>query len=165
MQESHVRKQSCSFSKSPVPATVFRRCAAIHARTQLRHSVETSRWGPARTASVWIIAATHIAACSLFAALPDYVSDHPGLILSSTQDWGVLGFDTAAHAPDKDGTPLQIAQKSFAKGLGHHANGIITLVLDGQYEGFDAEVGIQPCASGSVIFRVIVDGQRRFDSP
>ncbi len=39
------------------------------------------------------------------------------------------------------------------------------MLLDGQYAGFDAEVGVQPCgANGSVIFRVFVDGERRFDS-
>ena len=95
---------------------------------------------------------------------PEYLSDHPELILSSTQDWGVLGSDTAAHIPDKEGTPLQIGEKIFAKGLGHHANGVITLLADGQYESFDAEVGIQPCSGGSVIFRVVVDDEPRFDT-
>ena len=95
---------------------------------------------------------------------PDYLSDHPELILSSTQDWGELGFDTAAHAPDKVGTPLQIGATQFAKGLGHHANGVITLLTDNQYESFDAEIGVQPCGGGSVIFRVLVDGQERFTS-
>lgn len=94
----------------------------------------------------------------------DYISDHPELILSSEQSWGELGFDTAAHAADKPGEPLRIGDRSFAKGLGHHANGTITLLLDGQYESFDAEVGLQPCAGGSVIFRGVVDGQQRFDS-
>ncbi|MBI3852858.1 MAG: NPCBM/NEW2 domain-containing protein [Verrucomicrobia bacterium] len=97
-------------------------------------------------------------------AQPDYLSDHPELILSNTQDWGVLGFDSAAHAPDKEGVTLQIGEKTFAKGLGHHANGVISLMTDGQYESFDAEIGVQPCSGGSVIFRVIVDGHPRFDS-
>ena len=92
-------------------------------------------------------------------AQPDYLSDHPELIISSTQGWGALGFDVAAG-----GLPLQIGERRFDKGLGHHANGVITLLPDGQYESFDAEVGLQPCAGGSVIFRVIVDGQQRFDS-
>ncbi len=98
------------------------------------------------------------------AACPEYLSDHPERILFSTQDWGVLGLDTAAHAPDKPGAPIQIDNQTFAKGLGHHANGVITLVTEGQYESFDALVGVQPCAGGSVVFRVVVDGQLRFDS-
>jgi len=39
-----------------------------------------------------IVAASRLAAAT---PQPDYLSDHPALILSSTQDWGVLGFDTA----------------------------------------------------------------------
>jgi len=92
-------------------------------------------------------------------AQPDYLSDHPELIISSTQSWGTLGIDVAAG-----GAPLQIGEKRFDKGLGHHANGVITLMADGQYESFDAEIGLQPCPGGSVIFRVSVDGQPRFDS-
>ncbi len=97
-------------------------------------------------------------------AAPDYISDHPELILSSEQSWGVLGFDTAAHATDKAGEPLQIGTRRFAKGLGHHANGVITLLLAGQYESFEADVGLQPCTGGTVLFRVLVDGQQRFES-
>jgi hypothetical protein len=64
---------------------------------------------------------------------PDYLSDHPELILCSTQDWGVLGFNAAAHLPDKEASPLQIGATRFAKGLGHHAHGAITPGTDGQY--------------------------------
>lgn len=92
-------------------------------------------------------------------AQPDYLPDHPELIISSVQGWGAQGFDVATG-----GAPLQIAEKRFDKGLGHHANGVITLMADGQYESLDAEVGLQPCPGGSVVFRVIVDGQQRFDS-
>ena len=66
---------------------------------------------------------------------------------------------------DKAGLPLQIGEKTYAKGLGHHANGSIEVLLEGEYASFDAEVGLQPCGGGgSVIFRVFVDGERRFDS-
>ncbi len=95
----------------------------------------------------------------------EFLSDHPELLLRSTQDWGVLGLDTAAHAPGQTGEPLRIAGKPFARGLGHHANGRIEVLLDGQYATFDAEVGLQPCGvGGSVGFRVLVDGEVRFDS-
>jgi hypothetical protein len=88
------------------------------------------------------------------AAATGSLSDLPELIESSTQGWGTLGFDV-----DAGGSPLQIGEKHFAKGLGTHANGVIVLRADGQYESFDAEVGLQPCAGGMVIFRVLVDGQ------
>ena len=72
------------------------------------------------------------------AAASDYLSDQPELILASKQDWGALGFNVAVG-----GAPLQIGTKHFDKGLGHHANGVITLLPDGQYESFDAELGLQ----------------------
>src|ERR1035441_2381613 len=68
----------------------------------------------------------------------DFLSDQPELIQSSTQGWGTLGFDVAA-----DDSPLRIAEKRFAKGLGTHANGVIVLMADGQYASLDAEVGLQ----------------------
>src|SRR5215831_11952855 len=64
------------------------------------------------------------------AAEPEFLSDHPELILSTEQSWGTLGFDTAAHATGRPGAPLQIGTQRFAKGLGHHANGVITVSLD-----------------------------------
>ena len=97
----------------------------------------------------------------------EYLSDHPGLILSSSQAFGELGINVAAHAPGQAAEPLRIGSQTYSKGLGHHANGTITVLLDGQYASFDAEVGLQPCAGGpvgSVIFRVSVDGAHRFDS-
>lgn len=94
-----------------------------------------------------------------------FLSDQPELILASTQGWGELGWNVAAHPGDKAGEPLRIGDRSFEKGLGHHANGSITVLLDGAFSGFDAEVGLQPCAAvGSVIFRVFVDGEQRFES-
>ncbi len=129
-----------------------------------RHLVRTA-WscGPLLMLAILtaIVTASRLTAA---AAQPEFVSDHPELILSTTQDWGVLGFNTAAHASGQEGITLQIGEVSFEKGLGHHANGSITLLTDGQYESFDAVVGIQPCSGGSVIFRVLVDGQERFVS-
>jgi hypothetical protein len=93
------------------------------------------------------------------AADMEYLSDRPELIQSSTQGWGTLGFDVAA-----DGSPLRIGEKHFRKGLGTHANGLMVVMADGQYESFDAEVGLNPCAGGRVIFRVMVDGRQAFDS-
>jgi NPCBM/NEW2 domain len=115
----------------------------------------------------WLASVAALATVCCHAASVDqisFLSDHPELIVASAQDWGVLGLDVAAHAPDKEGSPLRISEKAFAKGLGHHANGTITVLVDGQYESFDAEIGIQPCPGGSVIFQVIVDGKLRFDS-
>jgi hypothetical protein len=98
-------------------------------------------------------------------ASTEYLGDHPELILSTSQAWGELGWNVAAHAAGITGAPLQIGERNYAKGLGHHANGAMQVLLDGEYAGFDAEVGLQPCGGGgSVVFRVLVDGEPRFDS-
>jgi len=95
----------------------------------------------------------------------EYLAEAPELILQSTQDWGTLGLNTAAHAGDRAGDPIRIGAQSFSRGLGHHANGSIVVLLDGEFSDFDAFVGLQPCgAGGSVIFRAWVDGVKRFDS-
>lgn len=102
---------------------------------------------------------------SAIAGDPVRLGDHPELILSSSQAWGELGWNTAAHAPGTDGAPLQIGDATYSSGLGHHAQGSITVLLEGEYAGFDAEVGLQPCGGGgSVVFRVYADGNLRFDS-
>ncbi len=95
-----------------------------------------------------------------------YLGDMPENILRHSQAWGQLGIDTAAHAPDRTGLPLQIGTRHYSKGLGHHANGELVVLLDGAYSLFEAEVGLQPCGStdGSVVFRVYVDNEKRFES-
>lgn len=94
-----------------------------------------------------------------------FLGDAPELVASSSQSWGVMGANTAAHELNKAGLPLRIGEKSYKKGIGHHANGTITVPLEGCYTRFDAEVGLQPWAGGgSVVFRVLVDGECRFDS-
>lgn len=96
---------------------------------------------------------------------PIYLSDTPGLLLNQTQGWGELGFNTAAHAPSIAGEPLRVAGQTYSKGLGHHATGRIWVALDGAFASFHASVGLQPCtADGSVNFRVLVDGDLRFES-
>jgi len=90
-----------------------------------------------------------------------YVSDrNAGITLQHSQQWGDFGFDTAAARTGTAGSPLQIGQKTFDKGLGHHANGEIVIDLRGQYTRFRTWVGVQwqGGGRGSVIFRVSVDG-------
>ncbi|MBI3920223.1 MAG: NPCBM/NEW2 domain-containing protein [Armatimonadetes bacterium] len=96
----------------------------------------------------------------------EYLSDRLDLFSYIQQGWGELGIDTAARAPGRTPIPLRIKDKTFAKGLGHHAPGEIVVDLEGLYETFEAEVGVlwQGGNVGSVVFRVFVDDRRRFDS-
>jgi hypothetical protein len=82
------------------------------------------------------------------------------------QGWGELGINTCAHAPGQTPLPLRIRDREFARGLGHHAPGEIVVDLRGEYETFEAEVGVQWQGGnvGSVVFQVYVDGKKRFDS-
>ena len=78
-----------------------------------------------------------------------------------------LGIDTTVR-PSQTATalPLRIADKTFQKGLGLHANAELIVLLDGRYEAFEAEVGVLPSnqPGGTVVFQVDVDGQRQYDS-
>ncbi|MBI4584362.1 MAG: NPCBM/NEW2 domain-containing protein [Planctomycetes bacterium] len=97
---------------------------------------------------------------------PIYLSEAPERLLLVRQGWGKLGLDAAAHQPGIAGLPLEIGGKKYPKGLGHHAGGSILILLDGEFSSFEAEVGIQKQASqeGSAVFRVLVDGEPRFES-
>ncbi|MDR3690004.1 MAG: NPCBM/NEW2 domain-containing protein, partial [Fimbriimonas sp.] len=96
----------------------------------------------------------------------EYLSDIPDRLVHVEQGWGELGFDVCAHAPGQMPLKLQIGSKVFTKGLGNHAPGRIVVDLEGRYTGFDAEVGVekQDSTEGSVVFSVLVDGKKRFDS-
>jgi hypothetical protein len=96
----------------------------------------------------------------------EYLADMQERFLFVRQDWGELGINGCAHMGDAKSIPLQIGKKEYAKGLGHHANGEILIDLNGEYAKFEAEVGVQAIAgsSGSVIFKVLVDGKEKFNS-
>ncbi len=97
-------------------------------------------------------------------AASEFLSEHPEMLLSRSQSWGTLGLNTAAHDVHKPGEPLRIGTQTYTNGLGHHASGKLVVLLGAEFARFEAEVGLQPCASGSVIFRVSADGKTLFDS-
>ncbi len=83
------------------------------------------------------------------------------------QAWGTLGLDTATVPPDgRAATPIILGQKTYAKGLGHHAGGEIVIPVTPAYVRFCAEVGVQWQGGqrGSVVMQVWVDGVKQFDS-
>ena len=97
----------------------------------------------------------------------EFLSDErAGVFLKHQQQWGDFGLDTAAAKPGTTGTPLRIGDRTFKKGLGHHANGEIVVDLRGQFSEFRALVGVQWQGGnkGSVVFRVEVDGDIAFES-
>ncbi len=96
----------------------------------------------------------------------EYLSDVRERILDAHQDWDLLGFDVTTHQPHHTPLPLRIKDKTYARGLGTHANSEIIVGLDGEYEAFEAEVGLvwEDNSVGAVIFQVYVDGVDSFDS-
>lgn len=104
---------------------------------------------------------------SCFSEKTVYLSDIPEHIISITQGWGETGWDASAHAPEKSPMRLQIGEKNYEKGIGHHAPGEIVFDLNGRYKYFECEVGVQRqdgSNKGSVVFQIIVDGEKRWES-
>ena len=96
-----------------------------------------------------------------------YLSDqNSGIALEIKQGWGDVGFDVATARTGDKGSQLRIGDQIFERGLGHHANGEVTVPLHGLYTRFRALVGIQwqGGKKGSVIFRVSVDGKVKFET-
>ena len=117
----------------------------------------------------YVLLLTFFFACCIAGAwaqtpVTDYLSDNNGLILSATQTWGELGLDEAAHTPGVKALPLVIGEKSYKRGLGTHANSDILVFLNGGYAAFDAEVGAQAGNGNTVVFQVLVDDHKLFDS-
>lgn len=80
-----------------------------------------------------------------------------------SQEWGVLAQNTSVA-----GKLLQIADRRFAFGLGTHADSEIIYALNHRYERFEVWVGVdadmRQYHQGSVVFKILVDGLKVFDS-
>jgi hypothetical protein len=65
-----------------------------------------------------------------------------------------------------EGNPLRIGGREYARGLGTHARSEIVYLLGNRYRRFEAEVGVddEKKGMGSVVFQVVADGRKRFDS-
>lgn len=105
-------------------------------------------------------------ACSSDQARVDYLSDLQHRFLYVQQGWGKLGIDTAAYSGDKPAQKIRIKDRDYIKGIGHHAPGEIIVELNGEYDRFETDVGVQWQGGnvGSVVFQVFVDDEERFCS-
>ena len=65
-----------------------------------------------------------------------------------------------------EGNPLRIAGRGYTRGLGTHARSENVYRLDNRYQRFEAEVGVDVVKKvlGSVVFQVVADGHKLFDS-
>ena len=93
--------------------------------------------------------------------IPVYLSD---LTWSSA----IAGFGTVQKDTTINGNPIKLNGVTYTKGLGTHAASTIVYQLNGQYDSFISDVGVDDEENskgiGSVDFQVIGDGKVLFDS-
>ena len=77
------------------------------------------------------------------------------------QGWGSAQTNRAMR-----GGPLKLAGKEYERGVGTHATSTFWIDLSGGAEKFLATAGVDEAANGpaTVVFRVTVDGHKKFDS-
>src|SRR6185295_4378099 len=65
-----------------------------------------------------------------------------------------------------DGTVITLNGVAYAKGLGTHSDAAIVYNLNGAYNSFQSDIGIddKQLTGGSVIFQVFADGVKVYDS-
>lgn len=86
---------------------------------------------------------------------------------SAVNGWGAVEKNRSnGEQGANDGGTISIRGSTYGKGLGVHANSDIRYNLDGNYEIFSSDIGIddETDGKGSVIFRVFVDGVQKYDS-
>jgi hypothetical protein len=94
-----------------------------------------------------------------------YVSDLP---FSSTNGWGPVERDTSnGENQAGDGHAITLDGTTYAKGLGVHANGDVSVYLGGNCSRFTATVGVddEVGGAGSVTFSVLADGRALTTTP
>ena len=86
---------------------------------------------------------------------------------SATNGWGPVERDRSnGDLGGADGRVITINGRTYAKGLGVHANSDIRFALSGGCSTFTADVGVDDEAgvNGSIIFQVLADGVKIYDS-
>jgi regulation of enolase protein 1 (concanavalin A-like superfamily) len=89
--------------------------------------------------------------------------------VSSTNGWGPVERDMSVGGSGaNDGNPLTLNGVSYSKGLGAHASSRIVINLNKQYSSFLSDIGVDDeeidSRSSSVVFQVLADGVKVFDS-
>ncbi|WP_088888904.1 NPCBM/NEW2 domain-containing protein [Leptolyngbya ohadii] len=96
---------------------------------------------------------------------PTFISDLNWV--SATNGWGDVERDRSnGEQALGDGTPLTLNGVTYTKGLGTHADSVVTYNLAGQYTRFRSDIGVDDYvgANGSVVFQVWADGVQLFNS-
>ena len=86
---------------------------------------------------------------------------------SATNAWGAAEKDLSnGEQATNDGTTITLNGTTYSRGIGVHAASTVTYNLGGQYVRFLSDVGVddEVGSNGSVIFRVVLDGNELFNS-
>ncbi|MEV4315242.1 glycoside hydrolase family 97 catalytic domain-containing protein [Actinocrispum sp. NPDC049592] len=89
-----------------------------------------------------------------------YVSDLT--FASELNGWGPVERDSSnGESEAGDGRPISIGGRTFAKGLGTHAESNVEIALGGTCRTFGASVGVddETTSPGSVVFQIVGDGR------
>jgi alpha-glucosidase len=114
------------------------------------------------------LAATALAAPGGPPPPPVYLSDLQWT--SATNSWGPVERDMSnGENAAGDGNPITLNGRVYRKGLGVVPHSNVTYELGGEYDEFCADAGIDDEVDhrgngGTVVFRVLVDGEQRYDS-
>ncbi|MEV6172607.1 glycoside hydrolase family 2 TIM barrel-domain containing protein [Streptomyces sp. NPDC051954] len=87
--------------------------------------------------------------------------------ITADNGWGPVEKDRSnGESAPGDGKPLTIGGTSYDKGLGVHADSVVTLYLGGACSAFTAEVGLDDEVGdgGSTAFEVLADGKKVYGS-
>ncbi|MBN1422361.1 MAG: NPCBM/NEW2 domain-containing protein [Planctomycetes bacterium] len=125
----------------------------------------------ARALGPLVVSARRLHALETRGGLCQYLSD---LEPSAVDERTFFGPQLWPYRRDANamGGPIALQGKRYRRGLGVHSYSKLTYRLDGRYARFQAVVGLDDAARserpdpslGNVVFRVIVDGETRFDS-
>jgi beta-galactosidase len=88
--------------------------------------------------------------------------------ITAQNGWGPVERDLSnGEQGIGDGRPISIGGKTYATGLGVHPESAVELYLGGRCTTLTTDIGLDDEVgdSGSVVFEVLADGTRRYQSP
>jgi hypothetical protein len=97
----------------------------------------------------------------------EFVSLTDLTVSESSNGWGPFEKNRSnGEMNANDGRTISIRGKTYAKGFGVHAPSTLVFKINGRYEAFRSDIGLddETAGDGSVIFQVWGDGKKLYDS-
>jgi len=155
--------QADGVSAGSVSSYTFSSVTANHTISATFTSTSTTSASTSTSASASTSTST---ATSTYTATDTYISDLNWT--SATNGWGPLPQKDKSNGDPgtNDQQTITLHGVKYAKGIGCHAQSVITYNLGGQYTSFVSDIGIddEVGSGGSVVFQVWADGVKLYDS-